>query len=874
MLFCFAAYCQAVVSPWQDHTQPVAARVESLISLLTLEEKASLLGASSPAVSRLGLPPYRWARECERGDVSGPAGTAYPTGLALGASFDPKMLHEVAAATAIEVRGNINAAAEPGAPLSGASCFGPVSNLVRDSRWGRTAEMVTGEDPLLGRVMSRAFTWGMMMPPSQPPAAAAAAAARSGGSPPYPRRMLVTIAKHLNTYAGPEGWGYTFGPHAARFNFEARLTEREWREFFLPSYLGAAEAGVAGFMCSYTAVTFTDNTTRQQNTPACASELLLTDTVRRGWNWTGYVLSDAGATAFVANTTLSPGTSWEQECPNCTFGHGWAANASDAAARALRAGLDVELTCCGAPAVFPTLPATVRQGRLAEARLDDALRHTLPFRFELGQLDGLPNSGDTPPPSAYAALGAANVTTPAMAALALRAAKRSIVLLKNAAPRGAAAPLLPLSTAAVAGRTVCVVGPNANNTRNMLGGYVNAHNPGAVGADDTTVLGGIRREFVAAGATRVLHAPGCGNTSCLALDIATVALLASDACELLVLALGLTADARAPSPPEGGANACGCRHDDAVEGECCDRASDALPGQQLALLQLAGAAAAPTVLLSVSAGQLDLGWAAAAGSGVDAILNLIYPGQAAGRAVAQLLLGLGPDGNPAARLPITYYDDMDAAGSLTDYGMHGRTYRYSAAKVRWPFGFGLSYTTFAYGEPRWAMLPGGRAGRAWRAARQGAAPAVHGCDALRLTVPLRNAGTRGGDEVVQLYLSLPRNASVPVASRQLSSFARVHLAAGEARDVTFTIVPEDHAVMRAGHGGDFALVLEPGARGVWVGGASDPATLPGAHATFSVVSAMAPLASCARGRAKQWWDGSGTDDAARWAPAAALQRAS
>jgi beta-glucosidase len=215
-------------SPWQDHTQPVAARVESLIGLLTLDEKASLLGSASAAVPRLGLPSYNWGRECERGDVSGPAGTAYPTGLALGASFDVRMLHKVAAATALEVRGNINAAAAAAAaPVSGGSCFGPVSNLVRDSRWGRTAEMLTGEDPLLGRVLSRAFTWGMM---GRPPWARQA-------DPAGRYRMLITIAKHLNTYAGPEGWGYTFGPHAVRFNFEARLTEREWREFFLPAYV-------------------------------------------------------------------------------------------------------------------------------------------------------------------------------------------------------------------------------------------------------------------------------------------------------------------------------------------------------------------------------------------------------------------------------------------------------------------------------------------------------------------------------------------------------------------------------------------------------------------------------------------------------------
>ena len=125
-------------------------------------------------------------------------------------------------------------------------------------------------------------------------------------------------------------------PHAERFNFEAKLTEREWREFFLPPYKGSAEAGVAGFMCSYSSITFTDNTSRSDNTPACASNYMLRKVIREGWNWTGYVLSDAGATAFVANTTLPSDTPWGQECgvgTPCTFGHGYAANSSDAAVK-------------------------------------------------------------------------------------------------------------------------------------------------------------------------------------------------------------------------------------------------------------------------------------------------------------------------------------------------------------------------------------------------------------------------------------------------------------------------------------------------------------------------------------------------------------
>lgn len=243
--------------------------------------------------------------------------------------------------------------------------FGSVSNLVRDPRWGRAQEMVTGEDPQLGRVMSRVFTWGMQHRYD-----------RSSD-----QRMVNTIAKHLNTYGGPEGTGFTFGATAERFNFEAKISERAWREFFLPPFFGSAEANVSGYMCSCafacpspvptdrmlayvdrctgkhdclcvdvpvdSSITFTDHPERSKNTPACANKYMLHDVLRGEWNWTGYILSDAGATAFVGKTQIGhPGSQWHES--NKSFGHGFASSQQDAAVKALSAGLDLELTCCGA----------------------------------------------------------------------------------------------------------------------------------------------------------------------------------------------------------------------------------------------------------------------------------------------------------------------------------------------------------------------------------------------------------------------------------------------------------------------------------------------------------------------------------------------
>eukprot|EP00750_Incisomonas_marina_P019955 INCI3660.3.p1 GENE.INCI3660.3~~INCI3660.3.p1 ORF type:complete len:636 (+),score=69.63 INCI3660.3:252-2159(+) len=626
-------------------------------------------------------------------------------------------------------------------------------------------------------------------------------------------------------------------------------------------------------MCSYSSMTFSDNASRSHNTPACASEYLLTDTIRTAWNWSGYVLSDAGATAFVANTTLSPDTAWGQECgvdTPCTFGHGFAANASDAAVKALSAGMDIELTCCGAPQVFPTLPDSVRSGHLDEFFLDRALRNTLPFRFELGQLDGL-DSRDVPPRNPYAAdIGAANVTTPAMHALALRAAKRSIVLLKNTVSKQGthfgrqAGQLLPLSPTSLNGKIICAVGPNVNNTLNLLGNYVNKAHSNSM----PTIASALQHELAAARSfnATLRVSSGCrNNTACDSLDPQTVDLLSSSgSCDLIVVAAGLTADARESNAAEGGTNACGCPEGNAVEGECCDRTNDAFPGEQLKLIQLAANSSAPVILLTVNAGQLDLTWPSRSGSGVDAILNLIYPGQASGTAVAQVLLGIGPDANPAARLPITYYSDMDVAGDITNYSMHQRTYRYSAVagSATFPFGFGLGYSPFVYESVTWTRL----STPASVETIMPKAPTIRPCDAIQLNVTVRNTGYFDGDEVVQLYVTLPNTSSVPVAKLQLSSFARLHIPRGQVATVSFTVVPEDHSVLR--NNSDFAAVIEPGVRRIWVGGSSDASRSPGLQTSFVVSGTEGEqtlLSSCPRGKAMQWLQSS-TQDAARWSP--------
>lgn len=181
--------------PWQNPSLPTSVRVSNLISLLTLAEKVANLVHNASAVPRLAFPAYEWAHEAERGDVSAALGTGYPTPLALGGTFDPALIYAIAQNTSIEVRGNSNEAFRAGG-IRALSVFAPVVNLVRNPLWGRTQEMLCGEDPFLGRVLSRAWVSGMQSDILN-----------------TSYRILNTVAKHYDVYSGPEGYGTTFGPN-------------------------------------------------------------------------------------------------------------------------------------------------------------------------------------------------------------------------------------------------------------------------------------------------------------------------------------------------------------------------------------------------------------------------------------------------------------------------------------------------------------------------------------------------------------------------------------------------------------------------------------------------------------------------------------
>ena len=195
-----------------------------------------------------------------------------------------------------------------------------------------------------------------------------------------------------------------------------------------------------------------------------------------------------------------------------------------------------------------------------------------------------------------------------------------------------------------------------------------------------------------------------------------------------------------------------------------DRTDIALPSSQDQLLRKLHATGKPVVLVLMAGSSISIEWAKA---NLPAIVVAWYPGQQGGNAIADVLFG---NVNPAGRLPVTFYRSVDDLPPFADYGMEGRTYRYFAGRPLYPFGHGLSYTAFEY-----SALKVNR-------------PSVTAADSLAVTLSVRNSGQRAGEEVVQLYVR-PLDPVRPMPVRSLRGFARVPLAAGEQRDVSFTLTP-------------------------------------------------------------------------------------
>lgn len=410
---------------------PIAERVEDLLSRLSIEEKIGQTMMASPAVPRLGIPAYDWWNEALHGVARNGIATVFPQAIALAATWNTDLHGEIARCIATEARAKNNEDIAKNGGFSkryqGLTIWSPNINIFRDPRWGRGQETY-GEDPFLTSRFGVAFIQGLQ-----------------GDDP----RYLKTVAtvKHFAVHSGPE---------PLRHAFDAKVSERDLRETYLPAFeAGIREGGATSLMSAYNSV---------NGTPAPANTILLQEILRKEWGFQGAVVGDVDNVSDL----------WRKG------GHGFSKDAAEASATAIKAGNDL---CSGG--TYQALPEALKAGLLKESDIDAALRRLLTLRFRLGQFD----PAEKVP---YRAIPASANNTEANDKLALEAARQSLVLLKNDGS-------LPWNAKSL--KTVAIIGPTGNEYSTIIGNY------SGTPSRKVTLVDGLRAKLEAQG-VKVIAEPG------------------------------------------------------------------------------------------------------------------------------------------------------------------------------------------------------------------------------------------------------------------------------------------------------------------------------------------------------------------------------
>ncbi|MBW4082063.1 glycoside hydrolase family 3 N-terminal domain-containing protein [Paenibacillus sp. S150] len=685
--------------------------------------------------SRLGIP-ILIGEECSHGHMAIGA-TVFPVPLSLGSSWNVDLYREMCRAVALETRSQ-----------GGTVTYSPVLDVVRDPRWGRTEECF-GEDAYLISELAVASVEGLQ------------------GESLSSRESVGATLKHFVGYGSSEG-GRNAGP--------VHMGWRELLEVDLLPFKKAVGAGAVSIMPAYNEI---------DGVPCTANTALMEDILRGAWGFEGLVITDCGAIEMLA------------------AGHDVAEDGLDASVQAITAGIDMEMS----GAMFGEhLVNAVHTGKLAVEVLDRAVQRVLELKFKLGLFE----QPYADPEAAEKFIGSSRHRE-----LARKLAAESIILLKNEGGT------LPLNAGAGgnSGRTgnegtgagsagisgtgsrdacvgpggkdsggsgkVAVIGPNADAPYNQLGDYTSPQQRSSI----VTVLDGIRGKL---GPERVLYAPGCrikGDDR----EGFEAALACAVQADTVVLALG-GSSARdfgegTIDLKTGASQVTEHSWSDMDCGEGIDRISLALSGVQLELFKELHKLGKPLIVVYINGRPVSEPWIE---EHADAILEAWYPGQEGGHAVADILFG---DVNPSGRLTISWPKD---AGQLPVYynGKRSRGKRYLEAdsQPRYPFGFGLGYTSFSYAdlivEPQ----------------------AIAAGETATVSITVTNTGEREGAEVVQLYISdVASKVSRP--AKELKGFRKITLSPGEAQTVEFEVGAEQLQYI----GPDYRPVVEPGAFKVLVG---------------------------------------------------------
>ncbi len=744
-----------MTTPWADPACPRDDRVEALLAEMTLEEKLAQLGSAWPGVERVSgnVAPmqdvfarhtdFTEARKDGLGHLTRPFGTK-PVEPSEGARQLASLQRELMDRTRLGLPAIAHEECLTGFTTHHASVFptalawaaafnpelvermanaigtsmrrvgvhqglSPVLDVVRDYRWGRVEETL-GEDPYLVATTGTAYVRGL----------------ESAG--------IIATLKHFAGYSASK---------AARNHAPVSMGPREFADVILPPFETAIrEGGARSVMNSYADV---------DGMPAGADPSLLTRLLREDWGFEGTVVSDYWSIAFLRTM------------------HRIAATEGEAGARALAAGIDVELPdtlCYGEP-----LAELVREGTVSEDLVDRAVRRVLGQKIELGLLDAdfdPDATGEDP----------IDLDPPTHRAVSRELAEQSIVLLDN---RQGHLPLAPDTG------TIALIGPCADDANAFFGCYsfpnhVLPHHPGHDnGIEARTLLDALATELPG---TRIAHEQGCPvkDTDRSGFDAAVEAARQADVCVAVV-------GDRAALFGLG------------TSGEGCDAEDLSLPGVQDELVEALLATGTPVVLLVVSGRPYALG---AYADRAAAVVQAFFPGEEGGPALAGVLSGrINPSGKMPVQIPRTAGGQP---GTYLHVPLGGNTQGVSNLDPTpaYPFGHGLSYTTFAYDgfELSAAEIP------------------TDG--EVETSCLVRNTGGLPGSEVVQLYTADPV-AQLPRPVAQLTGFGRVLLAPGEQRRVTFRL----HADRLAYTGPDLRRIVEPGEIAVMLGTSSTDVRLTG-----------------------------------------------
>lgn len=569
--------------------------------------------------------------------------------------------------------------------------FAPMVDVARDPRWGRIVEGA-GEDPYLNASMAAAQVRGIQGP-------------RLG----TPDRVLATI-KHFAGYGASEG---------GRDHDAANLSEAQLNNVYLPPFRAAVEAGVGSVMSAYMDL---------NDVPATGNRWLLRDVLRGQWGFKGFVVSDNNAV-----NDLEP--------------HGFARDKRDAAVRAFKAGVNMEMASY--TNAYANLLEAVANGTVGAAELDAAVRPILATKVQMGLFEH--------PYVDEAKARDVAAQAPAYQTEARVAAEKSAVLLRNEGN------LLPLKPSAY--RHIALIGPLADSRQDTLGPWVFAHDLN----DTVTVAQGLRARLAADVTLDVAPGVQIRRTTPSPFesifkektpptwDAARVteefdkALAAAKSADLVILVLGEKQD---------------------MIGESASRSTLALPGDQQRLMERVVALGKPVVLLLMNGRPLDLTWANA---NVPAILDLWYPGSQGGAAAANLLFG---NASPGGKLPFTWPRNVGQVPlyyghNLTqDPSEQDRRYWNEPSSPLFPFGYGLSYSTFKVTDLKLNKS------------------AIRVGESVEATAVIENTGPMAADQVVQLYVH-QRYGSASRPVRELKGFERVTLRPSEKKTVRFTLGPDE-----------------------------------------------------------------------------------